>query len=168
VLIPLLGDRDENVRVSAAWAVGKIGFPHALAALVPLLSDPSAAVADAASGALACLHWDSLLNPDEVPRMAGPVLLTASGWPATAPASAMLVLTENRKPDETDRPGPGRRRLILIDGRDLRVREAELDPEAIAPVPGGALHLVRHGKRVAVRPLLRTQPEWLSTILAAG
>jgi len=33
-------------------------------------------------------------------------------------------------------------------------------------VPGGALHQVKHGQGVAVKPLLRTEPEWLSAILA--
>lgn len=70
------------------------------------------------------------------------------------------LLTRLRSPypprPKRNRP---RRRLLLIGARDLRVCEVELDPAAVTPVPGGALHLVKHGQGVAVKPLLRTQPE---------
>jgi hypothetical protein len=163
LLAPLLADSDNAVRVAAAWAIGKLGFPHALAALVPLLSDPAAEVADAAAGALAFLRWDSFLEPGEVATMAGPVLHTAGGRPADAPASAMLVHAEAGAAPGRASP---RRRLLLVDARELRVCEVELDSTATTPVPGGALQLVRHGQRVPVRPLLRAQPEWISAILA--
>ena len=155
LMLPALNDSDEAVRVAATWAIGKLGFPHALAHLVPSLKEPSAVVGDAAASAISLLDWSAFLEPGEEIVLSGPVLRLGGRH---SNSSALLAQIENRS-------NMYNQRLILIDGKDLRPISVELNPSGAAPHEDGMLRLLIGGRPAAVKPLVKTQQEWVRAIL---
>ena len=92
LLVAQLEDRSEAVRMQAAWALGNLARPHALAPLMPLLRDPSVLVVETAIHALGALNWGVLLQGSELIVLTGPILKRAQRGPGRG-VIKQLVLT---------------------------------------------------------------------------
>ena len=99
-LIQALGDRSENVRAAAAWALGDLGDPQAIPALIQALGDQSENVRWAAAWALGDLGDPQAVPPlikalrdrSENVRCAAAWALGAIGDPQAIPADRKSVV----------------------------------------------------------------------------
>lgn len=122
-LVPALQDRDLHVRMAVVRALGDLGTQEALAALVPMLGDPSPAVARQAQDILAERGRKVAREIRAYVRHTGnrPGRLAAVellGW-HRAPEAARLLLDLMREPDPEMRVHAARAAAAIGDPRFL-------------------------------------------------
>ena len=153
LLVAQLDEKDEGVRLQAAWALGHLARPHALAPLTPLLRDPSVLVVETAINAINALDWAAFLQPTELLVLAGPIL-KRGGRGAGRAAPKQLLLT--------DKP-----RLFYVDAGGMAERACAAEVEVVAAPKGGGTAMMQLRKKegkgyrtVKVQPVIHSAEKW--------
>ena len=96
LLVAQLEDRNEAVRMQAAWALGNLARPHSLAPLLPLLNDPSVLVVETAVHAVGALDWGAFLHGSEVIVLTGPVVKRGQRGPGRGVVKQLVLTSRPR------------------------------------------------------------------------
>lgn len=96
LLVAQLEDRNEAVRMQAAWALGNLARPHSLAPLLRLLNDPSVLVVETAVHAVGALDWGAFLHGSEVIVLTGPVVKRGQRGPGRGVVKQLVLTSRPR------------------------------------------------------------------------
>jgi len=137
-------DKDEEVRLQAVLAAGKLRLCEALVHLMSLLQDSSPLIVDATISTIGSLDWTRYLKPNEKILKHGVVLKPIKGG-----RPRCVVLTENK-------------RMFYIDANTLEAKDLELF--AASEKSPQVLLLKRKRKKVKVQVVINSAMEWVDAV----